>query len=81
MYYIDTLDEFQQGKKAWFAEEVEACDQNHKHGTVLEVETVLENKSKFSKQDVQKVELARALQYIAGHLSEKKLLEKLKRTS
>ena len=42
---------------------------------MLEVETVLKNKLKFSKQDVHKAELARALQHIAGHLSEKQLLE------
>ena len=35
----------------------------------------MENKSKFSKQDVHKAELARELQHIAGHLSEKQLME------
>ena len=39
------------------------------------METILENKSKFSKQDVYKAELARALQYVAGHLSNKQLLK------
>ena len=42
---------------------------------MLEVEIVLENKLKFSKQDVHKAELARALQHVAGHLSDKQLLE------
>ena len=46
LYCIDTLDEFQQGKKVWFAGEVEARDhEGHEHETVLEVETVLEKKS------------------------------------
>ena len=69
LYYIDTLDKFKQGRKVRFADKIKAHDQNHEHGTVLEVETVLDNKSKFSKQDVHKAELARALQHIAGHLS------------
>ena len=41
---------------------------------MLEVGTVVENKLKFSKQDVHKAELARALQYIAEHISTKKQL-------
>ena len=61
LYYIDTSDEFQQGRKVQFAEETEARDQDHEHSTVLEVETAFENKSKFSKQDAHKAELARAL--------------------
>ena len=72
LYYIDTsTNEFQQRKKVRFAEEVEACDQDHQYGTVLEVGTVLENKSKFSKQNVYKAQLARALQHVPGHLSNK----------
>ena len=39
------------------------------------METALENKSKFSKQDVHKAELKRALQHVAGHLSKNQLLE------
>ena len=35
----------------------------------------MENKSKNSKLDVHKAELARELQQIAGHLSEKQLME------
>ena len=76
-YYIDTSDEFQQKKTVCFAEEVEPHEpSDHEHGTVLEVETILENKSKFSKQDVHKAELARALglQHVAGHLRNKQLL-------
>ena len=76
MYYIDTSDEFRQGKTVQFVEEIEAHEPNeHENGTVLEVETVMENKSKFSKQDVHKAELARELQHVTGHLSEKQLLE------
>ena len=77
LYYIDTADEFQQGKTVRFAEEVEAHEHSgHEHGTVLEMETsIMENKSKISKQDVHKVELARELQQANGHLSEKQLIE------
>ena len=74
LYYIDTSNEFQQGKTVQFAEKVEDHEE-HKHGTVLEVETVLENKSTFSKQDVHKAELARELQHITGHVSKKQLIE------
>ena len=35
----------------------------------------MENKSKFSKQDIHKVELARELQHVAAHISEKQLME------
>ena len=73
-YYIDTLDKFQQGMKVRFAEEIEARDQDHEHETVLEMETVLENKLKVSKQDVHKAELVRAPQHVAGHLGKKELL-------
>ena len=76
LYYIDTADEFQQGKTVWFAEEVKAHEpSDHEHGKVLEVKTVLESKSKFSKQNVHNAELARALQHVPGHLSGKQLLE------
>ena len=76
LYYIDTVDEFQQGKTVWFAEEVEAHESSdHEHGTVLEGETVLEIKLKFFKQDVQNAELVRALQHVTGHLSNKQLLK------
>ena len=70
------MNEFQQGKTVRFAEEAEAREPSeHEHGTVLEGGTVMENKSKFSKQDVHKAELARELQHIAGHLSKKRLME------
>ena len=75
LYCTDTLTKFQHGRKVGFTEETVAHEQEHGHGTVCEGETLLENKSKFSKQDVHKVELARSLQHIAGHLSNKQLLE------
>eukprot|EP00536_Pseudo-nitzschia_multiseries_P016620 jgi/Psemu1/46926/gm1.46926_g len=43
-------------------------------GTVL-VETIRENKQKFSKRDIQRAEAARVLQYIASHISEAQLLK------
>ena len=76
LYYVNTLDEFQQGKKVCFVEEVEAHDhEDHDQGTVPEVERVLENKSTKIKQGVHKTELARKLQQAVGHLSEKQLME------
>ena len=80
LYYTDMLNEFQQRKNIWCAKEIDAHGLghgglDHEHDTVLEVETVLENKSQISKQDVQKAELVRALQHIAGHLSNKQLPE------
>ena len=63
-------------------EEVEAHEPSeHEHGTMLEVETVMENKLNFFKQEVHKEELARALQHVVGHLNEKQLMEKAQKTS
>ena len=42
---------------------------------MLEVETIMKNKSKFSKQYVHNAELAKALQHVAGHLINKQLME------
>ena len=46
-------------------------DDSFKLGAVLEMETIMEDKKKFSKQDVHKTDLARALQNVASHLSDK----------
>ena len=44
-------------------------DDNYEHGTVLvEVETIIENKTKVSIQNVHKAQQAHAFQHAAAHL-------------